>query len=446
MDASRRSLHVYGKTQAGTLALTAMRGAMSTSMRQLLILVDGKRSIGDLGKIFAEDTLAASLAQLESQGYIECLKHFPEEPEAPAAAPEPLPPPDPVEPPRAAAPAAPAARAVARVEPKFDAYETPPPAPSAPPPPAPAPSPRAAQAATQEPPAAAAPSEAPESLAKRLYGPAAKRSGAAPDLASPPPRPPPDTAAPRTRPPGDTHATRTRQAGDTQERRTQQRGGDTLAPRTRLPGETLSPRTRAPDDDADSREARSARASGRPRRRSNVAIVVAGTCIIAAYGGYQFAVRQAVADGTTAPVPPPAAPVSTAAPAPHPPAAASTGAGKGAVQKAAATGAEASLPPPAPARPAPESAGGIVNLHVRNQVMPQLPQLAKALGIESGHVVVVLHVNPQGTVERVELVSATPPQVYDQAMQDAFSQWTFDPPGVTGRMTVDVTVKPAGTQ
>ncbi len=106
MDASRRSLHVYGKTQAGTLALTATRGAMSSSMRQLLILIDGKRSIADLGKIFAEETLAQSMAQLESQGYIECLKHFPEEPQAPAAAPEPPAPPEPVEPPRPAAPAA----------------------------------------------------------------------------------------------------------------------------------------------------------------------------------------------------------------------------------------------------------------------------------------------------------------------------------------------------
>jgi protein TonB len=81
-------------------------------------------------------------------------------------------------------------------------------------------------------------------------------------------------------------------------------------------------------------------------------------------------------------------------------------------------------------------------MHVRTQVMPQLPQLAKALGIEKGHVVVVLHVDPRGTVERVELVEATPPQVYDQAMEQAFRQWTFDPLGVPGRMKIEIEVKP----
>jgi TonB family protein len=74
--------------------------------------------------------------------------------------------------------------------------------------------------------------------------------------------------------------------------------------------------------------------------------------------------------------------------------------------------------------------------------MPQLPQQAKALGIGSGHVAVVLHVNPQGTVDQVELVSATPPQVYDSAMEQAFHQWTFDPLGIPGRMTVEVEVAP----
>jgi TonB family protein len=81
-------------------------------------------------------------------------------------------------------------------------------------------------------------------------------------------------------------------------------------------------------------------------------------------------------------------------------------------------------------------------LTVRNQVMPQLPEVAKALGIVSGHVAVVLHVNPRGTVDRVELLSATPPQVYDAAMELAFRQWTFDPLGIPGRMTVEVEVTP----
>ncbi len=54
----------------------------------------------------------------------------------------------------------------------------------------------------------------------------------------------------------------------------------------------------------------------------------------------------------------------------------------------------------------------------------------------------VPHVDPQGKVQRVELVSATPPEAYDSAMEAAFSQWTFDPPGVAGRMTVDIDIVP----
>ena len=42
---------------------------------------------------------------------------------------------------------------------------------------------------------------------------------------------------------------------------------------------------------------------------------------------------------------------------------------------------------------------------------------ARATANRSGHVVVTLLVKPDGTVERIELVSATPPQMYDQDMQ-----------------------------
>jgi protein TonB len=75
---------------------------------------------------------------------------------------------------------------------------------------------------------------------------------------------------------------------------------------------------------------------------------------------------------------------------------------------------------------------------VRYQVMPKLPSRAQELGIKSGHAVVLLHVTAQGAVELVELVSATPPQIYDDEMKEAFEQWTFEPPGVPGRMTVEV--------
>jgi TonB family protein len=81
-------------------------------------------------------------------------------------------------------------------------------------------------------------------------------------------------------------------------------------------------------------------------------------------------------------------------------------------------------------------------LHVREQFMPEIPKQAKELGIDTGSVVVVLHVNPKGTVDSVELVSATPPQVYDEDMRQVFEKWTFDPPGRPGRMTIEVQIRP----
>ncbi len=91
--------------------------------------------------------------------------------------------------------------------------------------------------------------------------------------------------------------------------------------------------------------------------------------------------------------------------------------------------------------PAPLPAGGS-SLRVRTQVTPAIPRSVLERGITSGHVVVVLHVDPAGAVQRVELVSATPPEVFDAAMAQAFANWTFDPLGIPGRMTVDVDIRP----
>jgi protein TonB len=95
----------------------------------------------------------------------------------------------------------------------------------------------------------------------------------------------------------------------------------------------------------------------------------------------------------------------------------------------------------APPVPAPVAAA-TRSLHVRSQLTPEIPKAVRDRGITSGHVVVVLHVNPQGTVEHVELVSASPPDVYDKDMEQAFGGWTFDPLGIPGRMTVDVDIRP----
>ena len=53
-----------------------------------------------------------------------------------------------------------------------------------------------------------------------------------------------------------------------------------------------------------------------------------------------------------------------------------------------------------------------------------MPPPAVATANQSGHVMTLL-VKPDGMVERIELVSATPPQMYDQDMQKTFEKWTF---------------------
>ena len=329
MDASRRSFHVYGKTEAGTNALGATRGAISSSARQLLILIDGKRSIDDLSKIFPQEILTPSLTLLESLNYIECLRHFPEP-----------------------------------VEDRSDPI-----------------------------------------------APASERAGA-----------------------------------DAHENQPQ-------APTAPAPKSSTSRRRRSPS------------------RGPGVAIAL-GVCCVAIFGSYWLVARRdapievtAVPTNSVAPAPPAApapapAPTSIAHGAPNPSEANTARTTQPAVvpqeepiavHRASVENAVRPSSAPASGNAAPSSGTEAVLsktpvLHVRSQVTPQLPQLAKALGIVGGHVVVVLHVNPQGTVDRVELVSATPPQIYDQEMERAFAKWTFDPLGIPGRMTVEVEVAPPPTR
>ena len=78
MDVSNRSLHVYGKTPAGNAALRSGRGTLPSQARRILILIDGRRSLGDLAGIFAPETVQSALALLEKEGFVTCLKHFPD--------------------------------------------------------------------------------------------------------------------------------------------------------------------------------------------------------------------------------------------------------------------------------------------------------------------------------------------------------------------------------
>ncbi len=76
MDATTRLFQVYAKTPAGNAALSSARGTLAPSSRQLLILVDGNRSIADLASIFDPSHLELALAQLEEHGLIELMRHI----------------------------------------------------------------------------------------------------------------------------------------------------------------------------------------------------------------------------------------------------------------------------------------------------------------------------------------------------------------------------------
>jgi protein TonB len=121
-------------------------------------------------------------------------------------------------------------------------------------------------------------------------------------------------------------------------------------------------------------------------------------------------------------------------------AAASSAVSAPAVHPAAASSVPAPAANPAAASSVPAPTGGA--LHVRKQVAPEIPKVVRDRGITSGHVSVVLHVDPQGRVERVELLSATPADVYDRNMEQVFTQWLFEPLGIPGRMTVDIDIRP----
>src|SRR3974390_315715 len=78
MDASDRSGHVYGKTESGKSALHQARNTLSSAARQLLILINGQRTLGELWGILGAETVERALEQLEVQGYVEVLRHFPD--------------------------------------------------------------------------------------------------------------------------------------------------------------------------------------------------------------------------------------------------------------------------------------------------------------------------------------------------------------------------------
>ncbi|MFO0233709.1 MAG: hypothetical protein ACK51M_11765, partial [Burkholderiales bacterium] len=61
---------VYAKTPQGSDEVATRRHGLAMRVRQLLILVDGRRCVADLAKLVPERDLVAHLALLEDQGFV----------------------------------------------------------------------------------------------------------------------------------------------------------------------------------------------------------------------------------------------------------------------------------------------------------------------------------------------------------------------------------------
>ena len=109
----------------------------------------------------------------------------------------------------------------------------------------------------------------------------------------------------------------------------------------------------------------------------------------------------------------------------------------------------ASAAPPAPPpvqvaalAPTPLPAMEAITLHPRKQDPPQFPGKAVRARIDEGHVLARIWVTPDGTVDQVDILKATPPRIFDDEVRRALSAWTFDPPGQAVNKTVELTFKP----
>jgi protein TonB len=73
---------------------------------------------------------------------------------------------------------------------------------------------------------------------------------------------------------------------------------------------------------------------------------------------------------------------------------------------------------------------------------PRFPERALRNGIAQSHVQARLWVTPEGKVDQVDILEATPPGVFDDEVRRALSLWTFEPPGHPAEQVVDLALKP----
>ena len=112
--------------------------------------------------------------------------------------------------------------------------------------------------------------------------------------------------------------------------------------------------------------------------------------------------------------------------------------------RAGPTPATVGAPPTQVAAVAPpvQPASGPVTLHPVRHDPPEFPIRAARDRVQQGHVVARIWVTADGGVDQVDIVSASPPRVFDQEVRRALSLWTFEPPGRAVNQTVELNFKP----
>jgi len=109
---------------------------------------------------------------------------------------------------------------------------------------------------------------------------------------------------------------------------------------------------------------------------------------------------------------------------------------------AAVTGTEGAIEDSQIKDPPSEPASDPVTLRPLRHDPPQIPAQALRGGIVEGHARARLWVTPEGKVDQVDIIEATPPRVLDDEVRRVLSLWTYDPPGRPTDDVVELTLKP----
>jgi len=65
------------------------------------------------------------------------------------------------------------------------------------------------------------------------------------------------------------------------------------------------------------------------------------------------------------------------------------------------------------------------------------PHEAARESIDRGQVTARLFISPDGTVNKVDILSAHPPRVFDREVRDTALRWRYEPPGQSRQADVE---------